>query len=154
MLIFIKKKYTVTNIFINGKKDKEVYININPIVESVFKSQCEVLYQFDGQIIVINSWDKEKTDDEILEEYRELRDLLQTELKYDIFISVGSSVNMIDDLRKSYMVAKKLKKYMLTEGMNRVVNEKMISVIKHKDVKFRDEIEQINKLMIEKIAQR
>lgn len=147
---FYKEKYTVTNIFINGKKDKEVYININPIVESVFKSQCEVLYQFDGQIIVINSWDKEKTDDEILEEYRELRDLLQTELKYDIFISVGSSVNMIDDLRKSYMVAKKLKKYMLTEGMNRVVNEKMISVIKHKDVKFRDEIEQINKLMIEK----
>lgn len=39
---------------------------------------------------------------------------------------------------------------MLTEGMNRVINENSISTINYKGMNFKGELEQINKLMIEK----
>lgn len=147
---FYKEKYTVSNIFINGKKDNELYINIDHWVEQVFHHQYEVLYRFDGQIVIVNSWEKSTTDDEILEKYKELKRLLRENLKYDVFISVGKTVGMIDHLRDSYLSSKKLKKYMLTEGVNIVVNENVIASIKYKGMKFKDEFEQINKLMIEK----
>ncbi len=147
---FYKEKYTVSNIFINSKKDKELYINIDRLVESVFETQYEVVYQFDGQIIIINAWEKETTSEEILARYHKLKDLLLEELKYDIFISVGSTVNMIDHLKHSFYMAKKLKKYMLTQGMNQVLDESMVSHIQFKEMNFKGEMEQINKLMIEK----
>lgn len=147
---FYKEKYTVSNVFINGKKDKELYINIDSVVESVFKTQYEVLYQFDGQIVIINGWEKSTTNDEILELYNQLKERLIEELNYDLFISVGSTVNMIDHLKDSFYIAKKLKKYMLTQGMNIVLNEDMISHIEFKKMKFKGEIDQINKLIIEK----
>lgn len=147
---FYKEKYTVSNIFINSSKDKELYINIDSLVESIFKEQYEVLYQFNGQIVIINSWEKNTSNEEILDSYRKLMDRLMQTLKYDLFISVGSTVNIIDDLKDSYLVAKKLKKYMLTEGINTVLNENMVAHIKFKEMNFKDEIDQINKLIIEK----
>lgn len=147
---FYGDKYTVSNIFINSKKDKELYINIDEIVDSIFENQHELLYQFDGQIILINSWKKEITDEEILAVHNRLKDELIKKLSYDLFISIGSTVKIIDELRDSYYVAKKLKKYMLTEGSNIVVNENKVVHMKDKDVKFTNEIDKINKLIIEK----
>jgi len=147
---FYKEKYTVSNIFINSSKDKELYINIDSLVESIFKEQYEVLYQFNGQIVIINGWEKNTSNEEILEAYRKLKDRLVEMLKYDLFISIGSTVNIIDDLKDSYLVAKKLKKYMLTEGINTVLNENMVAHIKFKEMNFKDEIDHINKLIIEK----
>lgn len=147
---FYQDKYTVANIFINSKKDKELYININHLVESIFKDQYEVLYQFDGQIIIINAWERGTNAEDILAHYQLLNDVLLRELKYDVFISVGSVVNMIDNLKDSFYSAKKLKRYMLTQGMNIVVDEQMMSHVKFKEMSFKDEIEKINKLLIEK----
>lgn len=147
---FYKEKYTVSNIFINSSKDKELYINIDSVVESIFKEQYEILYQFNGQIVIINSWEKNTSNEAILEYYRKLKDQLMEKLNYDLFISVGSTVNIIDNLKDSYLVAKNLKKYMLTEGINTVVNESMVSHIQFKEMNFKDEIDQINKLIIEK----
>lgn len=147
---FYKEKYTVSNIFINSSKDKELYINIDSLVESIFKEQYEVLYQFNGQIVIINGWEKNTSNEDILEAYRKLKDRLVEMLKYDLFISIGSTVNIIDDLKDSYLVAKKLKKYMLTEGINTVLNENMVAHIKFKEMNFKDEIDHINKLIIEK----
>ena len=147
---FYQEKYTISNIFINAKKEKELYINIDQIVESVFSNQYEVLYQFNGQIVIINAWEKQVTSEQIMQRYERLKDLLIQALGYDVFISIGSVVSMIDDLPVSYTMAKKLKKYMLTLGTNKVVNEQTISGIKFKGMKFNDEIDQINKLIIEK----
>lgn len=147
---FYKSKYTVTNIFINSKKDKELYINIDHLVESIFENQYEVLYQFDGQILIINAWERELNHEDILARYELLKELLLRELKYDVFISIGVIVTMIDHLKDSFYSAKKLKKYMLTQGMNIVVDEHMVSHVKFKEMNFKYEIKQINKLLIEK----
>ncbi len=147
---FYQEKYTISNIFINAKKDKELYINIDHLVESVFSNQYEVLYQFNGQIVIINAWEKQMTSETIMQRYEQLKELLIQTLGYDVFISIGSVVSMIDHLPASYAVAKKLKKYMLTLGTNKVVDEQTIAHIKFKGMKFHDEMDQINKLIIEK----
>lgn len=147
---FYKENYTVSNIFINSKKDKNLYINIDNLVENIFEGQYEVLYQFDGQIIIINSWSKDFTDNDILNSYNKLREKLLDNLDYDFFISIGSRVNIIDDLKESYFTAKELKKYMLTEGTNIVFNKAMVSNTEYKELNFNQEIDEINKFIIEK----
>ncbi|WP_055069420.1 response regulator transcription factor [Clostridium massiliamazoniense] len=147
---FYKENYTVSNIFINSKKDKNLYINIDNLVENIFEGQYEVLYQFDGQIIIINSWSKDFTDNDILNSYNKLREKLLDNLDYDFFISIGSRVNIIDDLKESYFTAKELKKYMLTEGTNIVFNKTMVSNMEYKELNFNQEIDEINKFIIEK----
>lgn len=147
---FYKSQYTVTNIFINSRDQKELYINIDHLIELIFEHQYEILYQFDGQIVIINSWEREVTQDDILSCYNRLKDLLLTELKYDVFISIGNIVNRIENLKDSFQSASKLKKYMLTQGINTVVDEQMISCSEYKEMSFKDEIEYINKLIIEK----
>ena len=94
---FYKENYTVSNIFINSKKDKNLYINIDNLVENIFEGQYEILYQFDGQIIIINSWSKDFTDNDILNSYNKLREKLLDNLDYDFFISIGSRVSIIDN---------------------------------------------------------
>lgn len=147
---FYKENYTVSNIFINSKKDKNLYINIDNLVENIFEGQYEILYQFDGQIIIINSWSKDFTDNDILNSYNKLREKLLDNLDYDFFISIGSRVSIIDDLKESYFTAKELKKYMLTEGTNIVFNKDMVSDTEYKELNFNQEIDEINKFIIEK----
>lgn len=145
-----RENYTISHLFIDTNEKKDLYVNIDSYLEKVFNHEYEVIYCLDGHSLIINSWDKDMTDIEIFEKYNSLKELLKNNLNYNVFISVGCRVNSINEVRKSYISSKKLKKYMLTEGMNRVINENSISTINYKGMNFKGELEQINKLMIEK----
>lgn len=151
--IYIKfdhAKYTVSNIFIQSQNDILDYKKIHQILKQVFKNDYEALYQFNNQIIVINSWKVTCTEEEILSYYDELKNQLLNQVESDFFISLGTIVEEIRYLKDSYSNAKKLKKFMLTKGANIVLTEKMISCVESRKINFKDEINQINKLVIEK----
>ncbi|MBQ4163804.1 MAG: AraC family transcriptional regulator, partial [Turicibacter sp.] len=147
---FNHAKYTVSHIFIQSQKNILEYQKIHRIFKRVFKNEYEVLYQFNNQMIVINSWKVTCNEEDVLSYYDELKNQLLNELENDFFISLGTIVEDIEHLKNSYSTVKKLKKFMLTHGSNIVMTEKMISRVESRKINFKDEINQINKLIIEK----
>lgn len=146
---FNEKRYTVSSISI-GHRDNNESSNIRYIIENNTNGKCEVARNYDGQVVVINTWNENSTNEEIMNYFHYLKGKLIEELNTDIFIGVGDLVDNIENLNKSYIVANKLKKYMLTEGTNACICKEYISKVKENKRNFSKEIEQINKLVIEK----
>lgn len=144
-----EKRYTVSSITI-GQKDNKDNSNINDIIETNTCGKCEIIGNFDGQVIIINPWSEDNTKEEVMNYFYLLKDKLSQELNTDIFIGVGDLVDSIDKLKESYSASNKLKKYILTEGSNICLCMEDIINIKNNKRSFSKEIELINKLIIEK----
>ncbi|MBZ9689297.1 response regulator transcription factor [Clostridium estertheticum] len=144
-----EKRYTVSSITIAQKGNKESS-NINDIIERNTYGKCEIIRNYDGQVIIINPWNENSTKEDVMNYFYCIKDKLLEELDTDIFIGVGDLVDSIDKLKESYNVANKLKKYILTEGFNICLCKEDISKIKDNKRSFTKEIELINKLIIEK----
>ena len=144
------KAYTIANIII-AKKDKESpYINISEIIEKYTEDNYEVLHKYNDQAILINSWDKDISRNKVIEYYEDIKDKLSKESNESIFISIGDLVLDIKELSKSYNTANNLKKYILTEGTNQCIYKEKIKEVKEDNRNFKEEIDYINKLIIEK----
>lgn len=144
------KIYTVANIKFMKKEDEEDRVDIEDIVDGYTNDRYEILYKYDDQAILINSWDKNISRNEIINYYEGIKENLIKESKKEIFMSIGDTVFDIKDIRKSYKVANDLKKYILTEGTNKCIYKENIRDIKEKKMNFKEEIDYINKLIIEK----
>ncbi|WP_394884061.1 response regulator, partial [Clostridium tertium] len=143
------KIYTVANIKFMKKEDEEDRVDIEDIVDGYTNDRYEILYKYDDQAILINSWDKNISRNEIINYYEGIKENLIKESKKEIFMSIGDTVFDIKDIRKSYKVANDLKKYILTEGTNKCIYKENIRDIKEKKMNFIEEIDYINKLIIE-----
>ena len=144
------KIYTVANIKFMKKEDEEDRVDMEDIVDGYTNDRYEILYKYDDQAILINSWDKNISRNEIINYYEDIKENLIKESKKEIFMSIGDTVFDIKDIRKSYKVANDLKKYILTEGTNKCIYKENIRDIKEKKMNFKEEIDYINKLIIEK----
>lgn len=144
---FNEKLYSVSSIMI-GKRHSNV--NVRDIIEKNTNSKCEVIRNNEGEVILINTWEENNTQEEVMNYCNFLKGKLAEALNTDIFVAVGGIVNSINKLNESYAVANDLKKYMLTEGSNACICKETISNIKENKRSFTKEIEQINKLIIEK----
>ncbi|MDU7363281.1 response regulator [Clostridium sp.] len=144
------KIYTVANIKFMKKEDEEDRVDMEDIVDGYINDRYEILYKYDDQAILINSWDKNISRNEIINYYEGIKENLIKESKKEIFMSIGDTVFDIKDIRKSYKVANDLKKYILTEGTNKCIYKENIRDIKEKKMNFKEEIDYINKLIIEK----
>lgn len=144
-----ERRYTVSSITINQRENEESS-NINDIIEKNTYGKCEIILNYDGQVIIINPWNEDNTKEEVMNYFYFIKDKLSEELKTDIFIAVGDLVDSIDKLKESYSVSQKLKKYILTEGPNVCLCKEDIINIKENKRSFSKEIEVINKLIIEK----
>lgn len=148
---FKNRNYTISDIIINSNNQEEGnYSNINEIIDKYTTKEYEILYKNDGQVILINSWDKNISRNDILKYYEIIKDKIIEELNEDVFISIGDTVEDIKNLYLSYEVSKNLKKYILTEGMNKCICKENFKDIKENKIYFREEIDHINKLIIEK----
>lgn len=145
-----EKYYTVASIMISKKCEDGKYINIEDIIEENTLGNHEVIHKFDGQTILVNSWNDGCSKEEIIGYYNRIKDKLIESLSADIFISIGDKVDSIDKLKDSYKVAYNLKKYMLTEGTNICLDKDKISNTKECKMNFVSEIDKLNKLIIEK----
>ena len=144
------KNYTVAIItFINkGKKDLTLYIE--NIFKGIFKEGYEILHRYDGQIIIINSWNKHTEYLEIKNYYEEVKNNIIEKLNQKVFISIGDLTDSVDKIEFTYDIAKALNKYMLTEGSNICLDRYSLNYINDNNLTFSKELENINKLIIEK----
>lgn len=144
------KAYTVANIIITRKDKEGDYINIGEIIQKHTLDNYEIFHKYNNQAILINSWNKNISRNEIIKYYEDIKDKLFKEFKKSIFISIGDLVLDIKELSKSYNSAKNLKKYILTEGTNGCIYKEKVKQVKEDNRSFKDEIDYINKLIIEK----
>ena len=145
-----EKAYTVANIIIEKENNGGEHININNIIEKYTIEKYEVLHRYSNQTIIINSWDKNTCRNEIIKYYEEIKDHIISKLNEGVFISIGDTVFDIKNLKKSYNISNELKKYILTEGTNKCVYSEKVKIERGSSIDFKEEIECINKLIIEK----
>lgn len=144
------KLYTVANIKILRKENEEEKTYIEDLIERNTIDKFDILYRYDDQAILINSWDKNMSRKDIINYYENIKKCLIEEYNKGIFMAVGNTVFDIKDIRRSYKVASEFKKYILTEGVNKCVYKENIRDINEKKKSFKEEIDNINKLIIEK----
>lgn len=144
------KSYTVSSIILNKKNEDGKYINIDEIIEEYSGRNYELLHKFDGQTILINSWDLDVKNEDILKYFNFIKDKLIEKIEGDVFIAVGDVTKDIDLLKNSLNSSNKLKKYILTEGTNICLTSEDVTNIKDYKTNFSKEIERLNKIIIEK----
>ncbi|AYE34009.1 response regulator [Clostridium septicum] len=148
-LDFKEKSYTVSSIKISNK-DVNENNNICEIIKGITNEKFEVLYKFDGHIVLINSWNENISKEEILNYYNNVNKKLAKDFNADVFIAIGDRVDSIENLKESYRVSNHLKKYILTEGSNICLCKDDVEKLEKDNRSFNMEIENINKLIIEK----
>lgn len=144
------KSYTVSSIILNKKNEDGKYINIDEIIEEYSGRNYELLHKFDGQTILINSWDLDVKNEDVLKYFNFIKDKLIEKIEGDVFIAVGDVTKDIDLLKNSLNSSNKLKKYILTEGTNICLTSEDVTNIKDYKTNFSKEIERLNKIIIEK----
>lgn len=144
------KSYTVSSIILNKKNEDGKYINIDEIIEEYSGKNYELLHKFDGQTILINSWDLNVKNEEVLKYFNFIKEKLIKKIEGDVFIAVGDVTKDIDLLKNSLNSSNKLKKYILTEGTNICLTSEDVTNIKDYKTNFSKEIERLNKIIIEK----
>lgn len=144
------KNYTVAILMIIKKNEKDLFTPIDTIAKSIFGNEYEILHKYDGQVVLINSWNKDFTSDQIKNYYIQIKDKIINELNEEVFISIGDLVCDVNEIEISYKIANALKKYMLTEGVNICLDRHSLNYTEEYNRTFNNEIEKINKLIIEK----
>ena len=140
------EKYIVANIVFKGYKADEVIACIkNNIIGSL-----EVVQNYDGSIILINSLDKDISEEGLIEFYNIIKDIISEDLDIDVFISVGSEVSKIEDIRVSYKNSLRAKKQLLVEGYGKVIFSGDAEKEVHESISYNNEISELNKIIIEK----
>ena len=145
---FNNKYYTVSNILFNNK-DIRREIDVQNLIATNTSDKYEIIYKFNGDIILINSWNKEVNDETIKKYYDTILEKFSIKL-YEIFIAVGDKVESIEDIKKSYFDSNIIKKHILIKGYNSCLYKNDIVKIINKGKSFNKEIEALNKIIIEK----
>lgn len=145
------KDYTVSNILF---KDKEINLlnEVEKVLDKKLDDKFEIMSEINGNIIVVNEWDKRVTEEDIKEYFETIRESLYKKLKQEVFIAIGSKVKDIKELEESYKISNNLKKYVLTKGYNVCFDISKENGIKTKSRTYSKEMETLNKFILEKDA--
>lgn len=143
------RNYTVAIITFIDRNKKDLTTHIESIFKDVFKEGYEILHRYNGQIIIINSWNKNIEYSDIKNYYEKVKDEIIERLDQTIFISIGDLTDNIDEIEFVYDIAKALNKYMLTEGSNICLDRYSLNYVNN-NLTFSKELENINRLIIER----
>lgn len=149
-------KYTVANISVLGQDVDEENLGVDEMYEIVRKnsaSKYEVIHKYSNQVILINSWDLATSREEIINYYECMKEAFIEAFgpgNKEVFITIGDTVEHIEELRDSYETVRRLKKYILTEGSNKCISSENLKNHNEKIRDFKEEIANINRLIIEK----
>lgn len=142
--------YSVASIVINEQDRINLLRDIDNVIDNSTKEKYELVKRHNGTFVVINSWSR-KMDSMLLKEYySKIKDMIVESYKYDVFIAIGSSISDINDIKDSYSIVRKIKKYILTEGTNICIDEDDVIDINEYKSNFDEEIGKLNKLIIKK----
>lgn len=143
---FESKSYVVSNIISKSGKIDEIMTCIRKNILSSF----EIIPNYDGSIVVINSIDTDISEAGLREFYEIIKVVIKDELDIDIFISVGNTVSKIEEIPVSYRNSTLAKKNILVTGYGKIVFSDEIVEASNDSKSFKKEIEDLNKLIIEK----
>ena len=144
------KKYTVASIHITSEYDGDLFSNIRDIIDNNTSNGYEILNSNEGQAVLINSWDNNIEKKDIINYYENIKNKIIKKLESYIFIAIGEVVDKITEIDVSYDIAKELKKYSLTEEKNSCIYLDLIKDKKEKRITFKEEIDILNKYIIER----
>lgn len=146
---FDDENYTVSSILLNNRDFEQADTLINVIKENT-NHGYELIFKFNGEIILINSWNKYKSEEEIKQYYINIRESLEKVIEEEAFISIGVTVDKIEKIKDSYDSLNNMKKYVLTYGYGVCICKDDITSMKEKKISFSKEIEVLNKLIMER----
>lgn len=144
------KCYSISLIDIRNTENVDYSNRLGEIVKENTIGGYEIKYYLSGCTIIINSWNDSVTTKEVKQYCNNIINNLLDDMKVEVFVSVGTVVDSIYDLYKSYKVAKNLRKYTLVKDINTCLCEEDIKGIKENKKNFTKEIDKLNKYIIEK----
>lgn len=143
--------YLVSNVILKPEESDECIDKVIKIIKRYEDGNCDFIKN-NNNIVMVKSLSN-NLDRKILEEYFfAIRDSIIEELDIEIFITVGSITEKIDNISQSYRESSSIKKYLLTYGYGNIIFKSDINNVEEENKTFRDEIEKINKLIVEKNA--
>ncbi|WP_250277846.1 response regulator transcription factor [[Clostridium] colinum] len=138
---------------INIKLDDSLYVVSTLLIKQGINSinfkyieKTEVLYDDYGNLILINSFDKNTDLNEIKKFYEDILEDIRNKYNYDILISVGRIVDDINMLNKSFKISNLVRKNILISGFNKCLTEE--DLLHSRDIQFENEINEISRLII------
>ena len=109
--------------------------------------KTEVLYDDYGNLILVNSFDKNATIKEIKHFYEQILEDIKTKYGYDVLIAIGDIVEDVNLLGKSFKTSNIVKKNILISGFNKcLTKDDLLSDI---EMHFENELNEINRLIID-----
>lgn len=109
--------------------------------------KTEVLYDDYGNLILVNSFDKNIGIKEIKHFYEQILEDIKTKYGYDVLIAVGDIVEDVNLLGKSFKTSNIVKKNILISGFNKcLAKEDLLNDI---EMHFENELNEINRLIID-----
>ncbi len=116
-------------------------------IDFKYIEKTEVLYDDYGNLILVNSFDKNTTIKEIKHFYEQILEDIKTKYGYDVLIAVGDIVEDVNLLGKSFKTSNIVKKNILISGFNKcLTKEDLLSDI---EMHFENELNEINRLIID-----
>ena len=164
------KKHTILKSILNNvatKKDlietkEKIKINLQDslyvtailVIKEGFKTidfkyieKTEVLYDDYGRLILINSFEKTTPLAQIKCFYEDILKDIKTKYKYDACIAIGTVVDDINMLSKSFKTANQVKKNIIKTGFNLCLTDEDLK--ETVTLYFENELNEINRIIIE-----
>lgn len=142
--------YTVTHLSYAADGEENFITDIQLLLDGSEYKQYELVKEFDGQIILIHSWEDNIGLEEIEQYFEKILEMINRELETEVFIAIGNPVNVIEKIHQSYEVANNLKKYILVEGTNKCVQSNMIKSKTESELNFAEIIKELRRLILDK----
>ncbi|MEN8076652.1 response regulator transcription factor [Clostridioides difficile] len=130
---------------------KDKYRVIVDYLKEIFTfGQGDIFVNTKGEILILKAWEYEINEEIMIEYYRELLVNMKDKIGLDIFLSLGKIVKGYSNLKESYKVASKIKKYLLIKGYNNIITEEMCESEELKAENINIDLSNLRKLIIER----
>ena len=149
-LDFNSNSYIASNISFKADDIESVIENIDNTIREYEDKNFEIIRNYDSSIVLIKSLSSDISRESLKEYFELIKNTIKEDLNIDVFISVGNIVDSAKSISESYRECRKIKKHILSKGYGNIVFFDEILGIKEEKKDFKKEIEEINKLIIEK----
>lgn len=142
--------YTVTHLTYALEGEDHFITDIQMLLDGTIYKQYELVKVFDGQIILLHSWEANVDKAAIRKYFEGILKEINQQFKLEVFIAIGDWVDSIEEIHQSYEVANNLKKYILVEGVNKCIESSMIQIKEESELNFAEIIDELHRLVLDK----
>lgn len=142
--------YSVASIVIDNENSRVFSDEIDDVLRKNILGSYEIVYEGEDNIYIINCWNENIDSEEVRRQYLLVLNELKQRINQDLSIVIGKMVNDINNIYDAMKSLRKVKRFILTEGYNKVITRCDLNKIKEEKYDFSKEIDKIKKMIIEK----